>query len=321
MAATHSATLPVGAPVTSPTVIAMAKTRSPASTTSMKNPAPGRLRLVSIMPASSPDTCCRHLTEPLFAPSLPDNAANAAYGDIVGDDDGLRLTAETREGKGGAGELAPLTRVQRWERRAEIPLLALALAFLVAYAWPIVDRDLDPDLRNLLTVVSWAVWVAFLLDFAARLALAGQRFDYARRHWYDVALIVLPMLRPLRLLRLLAFARMLNRSAVGSRLAGRVLIYVSGVALTAVGLGALAVLDAEQDAPDANILTLEDALWWATTTVTTVGYGDRFPVTTTGRLVAVALMLSGIAFVGAVTAGIAAWLVDSVQRGRQDERR
>ena len=77
----------------------------------------------------------------------------------------------------------------------------------------------------------------------------------------------------------------------------------------AVGLGAIAVLDAEQDADGANITTFGDALWWASTTVTTVGYGDRFPVTTSGRLVAVALMLVGIAAIGAITAGVAAWLV------------
>ena len=81
----------------------------------------------------------------------------------------------------------------------------------------------------------------------------------------------------------------------------------------AVGLGALAVLDAERDAPGANITTAGDALWWAATTVTTVGYGDRYPVTTTGRFVAVALMVVGIAVVSALTAVIASWLIDNVQ--------
>jgi voltage-gated potassium channel len=53
-----------------------------------------------------------------------------------------------------------MTRVQRWERRSEIPLLLLAVAFLVAYAWPVVDPRLDPDLGGFLRVVSWTVWVA-----------------------------------------------------------------------------------------------------------------------------------------------------------------
>lgn len=210
--------------------------------------------------------------------------------------------------------------MQRWERRAEVPLLLLAVAFLVAYAWPVLDPRLDSDLRNFLTVASWTVWGAFAVDFAARIWLAEGRVEYAIRHWYDVALIVLPMMRPLRLLRLLALARVLNRSATSS-LIGRVSTYVAGVAILAVFLGAIAVLDVEQDSPDANIASFGDALWWASTTVTTVGYGDRFPVTTEGRFIAVALMLVGIAVVGAVTASIATWMVGQVRGGSDESTR
>jgi voltage-gated potassium channel len=204
-----------------------------------------------------------------------------------------------------------MTSVERWEKRAEVPLLLLAVAFLIAYAWPVLDPRLDPDLRTILELASWTVWAAFVIDFAARLFMSDDRRHYALSHWYDLALIALPMLRPLRLLRLLAFARVLNRSAAGS-LVGRVSAYVAGTAIMALCLGALAVLDAEQDAPNANIATFSDALWWSATTVTTVGYGDHFPVTTTGRVVAVALMLVGIACIGAITAGVAAWLVAQV---------
>lgn len=216
-------------------------------------------------------------------------------------------------GTGGA-RTPGLTRVQRWERRVEIPLLLLAGAFLVAYAWPVLDTGLNPNIRTVLEFASWSVWAAFSIDFAARLYLAEERRQYAIGHWYDVALIVLPVLRPLRLLRLLALARVLSRAAAGSLL-GRVSAYVVGTSVMAVGLGALAVLDAEQDADGANITNFGDALWWATTTVTTVGYGDHFPVTTAGRLVAVALMLVGIASIGAITAGVAAWLVAQVEHG------
>lgn len=207
--------------------------------------------------------------------------------------------------------------LRRWERAVEVPLLLLAAAFFVAYAWPVVDPRLDGDLRTFLSVLSWAVWGAFALDFGVRLALADDRPRYAARHWYDIALIALPMLRPLRLLRLVALLRVLNRSAATS-LAGRATTYVIGVAVLAVGVGAVAVLDAEQDAPKANITSLGDALWWAVTTVTTVGYGDRFPVTTQGRLIAVALMIVGIGLVGVVTASLATWLMSSIQTGQQD---
>lgn len=95
-----------------------------------------------------------------------------------------------------------MTRVQRWEKHSEVPLPLLALAFLVAYGWPVVHPRLDPQLRTTLFIVSWTVWVAFAIDFIARLFLAEDRKRHAVQHWYDVALISLPMLRPLRLLRL-----------------------------------------------------------------------------------------------------------------------
>jgi voltage-gated potassium channel len=211
-----------------------------------------------------------------------------------------------------------MTRVERWERRSEIPLLLLALAFLVAYAWPVLDPRINPDLEQSLQLLSWTVWGAFAIDFVIRIVLADPRWPYIRAHWYDVALIVLPMLRPLRLLRLLALARIINRSATHS-LVGRVSTYVFGTALLAALLAALADYDAEQDVPDANITSFGDALWWSATTVTTVGYGDRFPVTTEGRLVAVVLMLVGIVTVGAIIAAFTSWLVSQVEANREAE--
>jgi voltage-gated potassium channel len=211
-----------------------------------------------------------------------------------------------------------MTRVERYERRSEIPMILLAVAFLVAYAWPVIDPGLHPDLVSSLNTLSWTVWAAFAIDFAVRIVLAEQRWRYAWRHWYDVALVVLPFLRPMRLLRLLALARVLNRSAASS-LVGRVSTYVVGTTVVAAGLGAVAVLDVEQDAEGANITTFGDAMWWSATTVTTVGYGDRFPVTGQGRMIAVALMIVGIAMVGAVTASVAAWMVSHVQQENADE--
>ena len=208
--------------------------------------------------------------------------------------------------------------VERWESRAEVPLLLLAVAFLVSYAWPILDPALDHDLAQVLDLATWTIWVVFAVDFIIRVALADERGTYVWKHWYDVVLIIVPLLRPLRLLRLLAFARILNRSAAGN-LAGRVGVHVAGAAVAAIGMGALAALDAERADPEANILSIGDALWWASTTVTTVGYGDRYPVTTPGRLIAVVLMMVGIAVVGSLTAIIAAWLVENVQRVEKQE--
>ena len=212
-----------------------------------------------------------------------------------------------------------MTRVERWERQTEFPLLLLALAFLIAYAWPVLDPRLDPDVETVLLIASWSVWAAFAIDFAIRIVLAERRWTYVRSHWYDIALIVLPMLRPLRLLRLLALARVINRSATSS-LVGRVGTYVIGTAVMSALLAAIAVLDVEQDASQANITTFGDALWWSATTVTTVGYGDRFPVTGEGRLIAVALMIVGIATVGAIIASITGWIVAQVEADAREHQ-
>lgn len=75
----------------------------------------------------------------------------------------------------------------------------------------------------------------------------------------------------------------------------------------------LAVLDAERGANGATLTTFGDALWWAFTTVMTVGYGDRYPITTQGRFIAAGLMLAGIALLGIVTASLASWLIDKVR--------
>jgi voltage-gated potassium channel len=136
-------------------------------------------------------------------------------------------------------------------------------------------------------------------------------------HIPDLLVVALPILRPLRLLRLVVLLRILNRRATDS-LRGKVAIYVAGATVIVLFCAALAVLDAERRNAHANITTFGDALWWATTTVTTVGYGDRYPVTTEGRFVAIGLMLAGIALIGVVTASFATWLIDRVREVERD---
>jgi voltage-gated potassium channel len=211
-----------------------------------------------------------------------------------------------------------VSKVERWERRAEVPLILLALAFIVAYAWPVLDPRMDPSLRSFFTAVSWTVYAAFAVDLVIRLTLAEERGRYALAHWYDVALVILPVLRPLRLLRLVAIVRVLDRSA-GNSFAERAVVYMAGTAAMGAVLGSLAVLDAEQDAPRSNITDYGDALWWAAETVTTVGYGDFYPVTPQGRIVAVVLMVVGIGLVGTVTAAVASWFVRRTASERDDD--
>jgi voltage-gated potassium channel len=186
-----------------------------------------------------------------------------------------------------------------------------AVVFLAAYAVPILDPDLPTRLLDLCRSLSWVTWGIFVADIMVRLFLADQRVHYLARHWYDVLVLALPLLRPLRLLRLIPLLSVLNRRAK-IRLRGRVGIYVAGGASLLAFCAALAVLDAERSNPEANITDFGDAIWWAVPTMTTVGYGDHFPITAAGRLVAFGLMIGGIALLGTVTATLASWLVETV---------
>lgn len=210
-------------------------------------------------------------------------------------------------------------RRKRWESAVDWPLSLAALAFLAAYAWPILDPDLNTPWPTIAAVVTWGTWVLFAVDYLVRLALSVQRGRFVRSNLLDLAVIALPLLRPLRLLRLVTVLSVLNRYAGGS-LRGRVAVYVAGATTLVLFVSALAVLDAEREAEGANIATFPDALWWAMTTVTTVGYGDRFPVTDPGRLVAGGLMLAGIALLGVVTASLASWLLDKVREVEEESQ-
>ncbi|HEX8094876.1 potassium channel family protein [Jatrophihabitans sp.] len=207
-------------------------------------------------------------------------------------------------------------RVTRWESATEWPLTVTAVLFLIAYAWPILDPDLHHSAKAVFKTVTVLAWGIFIADYAVRLALAQRRFHYWSHHLLDLAVIALPLLRPLRLLRLVMLLRVVNRTATIS-LRGRIAAYVAGGTALLLFCGALAVLDAERGHPGANIVNFGDAAWWAVTTVSTVGYGDRYPVTTEGRAVALGLMLGGVALLGVVTASIASWLIDRVQEAEE----
>lgn len=194
--------------------------------------------------------------------------------------------------------------------------MATALIFLAAYAWQVIGRVEGASAQPFETVL-WITWGIFALDYVANLWLADDRKRWFIRNLHELLIVVLPFFRPLRLLRLVTLLSVLHRT-VGETLRGRIATYVAGSAAMLVLVGALAVLDVEQNAPDAKIQNFGDAAWWAITTITTVGYGDLYPVTPIGRIVAAALMMSGIAVLGIVTASIASWLVQRIEENAED---
>ena len=109
-----------------------------------------------------------------------------------------------------------------------------------------------------------------------------------------------------------ALALCVLAAAGGDAIRGRVVMYTAASATLLVYVASLAMLETERNAAEATITNFGEAVWWSIVTVTTVGYGDEYPVTTTGRVIAVLLMIGGISLIGVITATVASWIVERV---------
>lgn len=216
----------------------------------------------------------------------------------------------------------PLARTEeaytRFAAAVDLPMTVLAVLWLPVLIVPLVTT-LPSDLAYSFAVFSFFVWAAFIVEYLVKLYLAPSRQRFFTHHLLDLLVIAVPVFRPLRALRLL---RALELGRVGIVLANAlrrareilthrglhfVLLSVLGIVFACAAL----VLAFEKHARGSNIHDYGQALWWAMVTVTTVGYGTRFPVTPAGQGVAVVLMLVGIGLIGVLTATVASYFVES----------
>jgi voltage-gated potassium channel len=202
---------------------------------------------------------------------------------------------------------------------ADVPLTVLAVLWLPVLVIPLAVR-ITPGLAGTLDTVDYLVWAVFTVEYLVKLYLAPARWWFVRHHLIDLLVIAVPVLRPLRLLRLLRLARAGLILTTGLKRA-RALLTHNGLhfvllsVLAIIGVCAAVELAFERHAPGATIHNFPDALWWAISTVTTVGYGDTYPVTAAGRGVAVVLMLTGIGLVGVLSASVASYFVGQRAEG------
>ncbi|WP_329389858.1 potassium channel family protein [Streptomyces sp. NBC_01716] len=206
-------------------------------------------------------------------------------------------------------------RLRDWERRAELPLLIASLLFLACYAVLVLNHSRDPLLGDVALSVLLAVWALFACDYAVRLMLSGQGARFVTKHWLDTVVLLLPLLRPVRIVSTYVTLQR-RRDQPRLSLYGRVMSYAGVTAVLLSFACALAVYQQERGAPGASIRTFGDSVWWACSAITTVGYGDVTPVTPLGRLFAVFLMVCGLALLGAVTGSFSSWLIQVF--GRED---
>jgi voltage-gated potassium channel len=207
--------------------------------------------------------------------------------------------------------------LQRWQQAVQWPLAAAAVLFLVAYSVEVLGA-LDGPAATVPEIVIWSTWLLFLVDYVVSLSLAESRGRWFISHLFDLLVVILPMLRPLRLLRLVTLFSVLQRTS-GAAFRGRIILYVAVASGLLVYVAALAMLDAERGG-GGGIQSFGDALWWAFVTITTVGYGDLAPTTAVGRLIAVGIMIGGIALIGVVTATLASWIVEKVDSRADRDR-
>ena len=203
-----------------------------------------------------------------------------------------------------------------------ISLLAVSL-LLVEFVVP-----LEQETRRLIQWVDHALCALFFVDFVRNVATAPDRWRYLRTTgWLDL-LSSVPAIEAFRLARVARVVRVLRALRVllvshtlGRRLRanprGNALLTAAFICGSLVAVGAVAVLEAERG--QGNIADAGDALWWAITTITTVGYGDHTPVTPLGRAIGVVLMLVGVGAFG-LLAGLLASVLVEVEEERQHER-
>jgi voltage-gated potassium channel len=224
----------------------------------------------------------------------------------------------------------------RYLQFSQVPMTALAFLMIPVLLIPLI-RPLHGALAASFDAVDYLIWVLFGVDYGIRFGLAPDRMRFVRTHLFDLAVVLLPFLRPLRALRALRGLGELRalRLLQASRLAAfvgtglghaqaiirrRGLHYVVGLVIAIMFVAAGLEVAFEAHAKGSTIHSYGDALWWAVVTVTSVGYGDQYPVTVAGRAVAVVLMITGIALFGVVAASIASYFVEQDTDRRMEER-
>jgi voltage-gated potassium channel len=210
----------------------------------------------------------------------------------------------------------------------ELFMLGLCVYVLVALA-ATTFCQLNPTTVEILDYVDTAICFVFLADFVGKLVTARSKWGYLKWGWIDLVSSVPTMgllrwgrmsrvIRVLRLLRGVKSSRSIAEYLVHRR-AQSAFTVTALTALLTVVYSSIAILHFEKGDPRANILTAADALWWATATVTTVGYGDRFPVTDSGRVVAAITMTAGVGLFGTFTAFVASWFLAPSEVEQENE--
>ncbi|MCU0422497.1 MAG: ion transporter [Bacteroidia bacterium] len=198
-----------------------------------------------------------------------------------------------------------------------IIVIILSIYVLIALFIDTIFK-LPKELSNLLALIDNCICVFFLIELSIRFYHAENKLKFWKWGWIDLiaSIPTLDFLRAGRAFRLIRLLRVLRAFRSTRHLINHIyknktqgtFTTVAIIALLMIIFSSIAILQVETD-PNSNIKTAEDAMWWAYVTITTVGYGDKFPVTTEGRIIAAALMTVGVGLFGTFTAFLASFFV------------
>jgi voltage-gated potassium channel len=198
-------------------------------------------------------------------------------------------------------------RLEAYQARTQGALDLFALCTLWIIAVPIANFGPGSEVTAGGLALRLSISVVYGIDMAVRSMLAPQPFRYLRTHPLGLFAVIMPPVRVLFSLRLIT--SLFRRGHIERFLAAALLLLLNGV---------LIVYFYERNAAGANITTIGDALWWAAVTVTTVGYGDLYPITVGGRVVAVGIMAIGLLTLAVITAQVSSSFVEQSGRRRAE---
>lgn len=211
----------------------------------------------------------------------------------------------------------------------QIVILILCIYVLAALAIQTIFEIPEPTVQ-LLNDIDFLVCLLFLADFIYQLATAKSKRAYLKWGWIDLVSSIpnVQFLRWARFARVVRILRLLRAVRSTKQLVSFLFHNRSQGTFTSVALicfvllvfGAVSILNCETG-PESNIRTPSDALWWAFATITTVGYGDCYPKTSLGRIVAAILMTAGVGLFGTFTAYVASFFIEHEQQETESEIR
>ena len=216
----------------------------------------------------------------------------------------------------------------RWQRWTEIPLVVLAVLMIPLLVVP-AFVELPAGWAGTFVVVDILIWGAFAIDFVVRFGLSRAKRTFLRHNWVDLLIVLVSFLRTVsilraaRALRLLRLTRLVGFAGYAGQTSRRLLSrhglrWVLGAGVGLILIASLVVWEAERGVRGSRIDNFGDAVWWATTTATTVNYGDAYPSTTVGKVFALVMMFVGVTIFTMVTASLSAMFVSSEARQHEE---